>query len=98
MSCRQTASLCAAALDVPRPVTGIRRMPHRGPNNEAPARSQHRASHRSTRQRSQTLLLIGWDWASTSHAVTALDAAGAIVDHWTVGHPEHDLETLLAPL
>jgi transposase len=45
-----------------------------------------------------TLLLIGWDWASTSHAVTVLDAAGAIVGCWTVGHTEHDLETLLAQL
>jgi transposase len=45
-----------------------------------------------------TLLLIGWDWASTSHAVTVLDAAGTIVGCWTVGHTEHDLETLLARL
>jgi transposase len=45
-----------------------------------------------------TLLLIGWDWASTSHAVTVLDAAGAIVGCWTVGHTEHDLEMLLARL
>jgi hypothetical protein len=44
------------------------------------------------------LLLIGWDWASTSHAVTVLDATGAIVGCWTVGHTEHDLEMLLARL
>src|SRR4029453_16693752 len=98
MSCRQTASLSGAALDVPRPVTGIRRMPHRGPNNEAPARSQHRASDGSPRAMEPTLLLIGWDWASTSHAVTVLDAAGAILGCWRVGHTEHDLEMLLARL
>ena len=44
------------------------------------------------------MLLIGWDWASTSHAVTVLDAAGAVVGCWTVGHTEHDLDTLLARL
>jgi hypothetical protein len=45
-----------------------------------------------------TLLLIGWDWVSTSHAVTVLDAARAIVDYWTVAHTEHDLDALLARL
>src|SRR4029450_2778551 len=98
MSCRQTASLIAAALDGPGPATAIRGMPHRGPNNEAPARSQHRASDKSPRAMEPTLLLIGWDWASTSHAVTVLDATGAIVGCWTVGHTEHDLEMLLARL
>jgi transposase len=44
------------------------------------------------------LLFVGWDWASTSHAVTILDPAGTVIDHWTLGHTEHDLDTTLARL
>jgi transposase len=44
------------------------------------------------------VLFVGWDWASTSHAVTVLDQGGTIVDHWTLGHTEHDLDTILARL
>ena len=38
------------------------------------------------------------DWASTSHAVTVLDQGGTLVDHWTLGHTEHDLDTILTRL
>jgi transposase len=41
---------------------------------------------------------VGWDWASTSHAVTILDPVGAVIDRWTLGHTEHDLDTILARL
>ena len=34
-----TASFSAATLDAPRPGTGVRDMPDRGPNNEEPARA-----------------------------------------------------------
>jgi hypothetical protein len=44
------------------------------------------------------LLFVGWDWASTSHAVTILDPAGTVIDHWTLGHTEHDLDTTLTRL
>jgi transposase len=44
------------------------------------------------------LLFVGWDWASTSHAVTILDPAGAVIDRWTIGHTEHDLDTILTRL
>jgi transposase len=44
------------------------------------------------------MLFVGWDWASTSHAVTILDPVGAVIDRWTVGHTEHDLDTILARL
>jgi transposase len=44
------------------------------------------------------LLFVGWDWASTSHAVTIIDPAGTVIDHWTLGHTEHDLDTTLTRL
>jgi hypothetical protein len=44
------------------------------------------------------LLLIGWDWTSTSHAVTILDTAGVIVATWTLSHSQDDLNTTLARL
>jgi Transposase len=44
------------------------------------------------------VLFVGWDWASTSHAVTILDQGGTLVDHWTLGHTEDDLDTILARL
>jgi transposase len=44
------------------------------------------------------LLFVGWDWASTSHAVTILDPARAVIDRWTIGHTEHDLDTVLTRL
>ena len=27
-------------------------------------------------------MLVGWDWASTTHDVTVVDDAGGIVDRW----------------
>jgi transposase len=44
------------------------------------------------------MLFVGWDWASTSHAVTILDPAGAVIDRWTIGHTQHDLDTILVRL
>jgi transposase len=44
------------------------------------------------------LLFVGWDWASTSHAVTILDPAGVVIDRWTIGHTEHDLDAILTRL
>src|SRR6266545_272045 len=44
------------------------------------------------------VLFVGWDWASTSHAVTILDTSGMIMDRWTLGHTESDLDTILARL
>jgi transposase len=40
----------------------------------------------------------GWDWASTSHAVTVVDAAGSVVDGWTCAHTEPDLDATLSRL
>jgi transposase len=44
------------------------------------------------------LLFVGWDWASTSHAVTLMTAQGAVIDRWSFAHTEHDLGTILARL
>jgi hypothetical protein len=44
------------------------------------------------------VLFTGWDWASASHAVTILDAAGEVVDRWVLAHTEQDLDTMLARL
>ena len=44
------------------------------------------------------VLFVGWDSASTSHAVTILDTSGMIMDRWTLGHTESDLDTILARL
>jgi transposase len=44
------------------------------------------------------LLFVGWDWASTSHAVTLMTTQGAVVDRWSFAHTEHDLDTILARL
>jgi transposase len=54
--------------------------------------------HADHDQTETTLLLIGWDWASTSHAVTILDTAGAIVGAWTLSHTQDDLDAALARL
>jgi transposase len=43
-------------------------------------------------------VFVGWDWASTSHAVTVLDTSGTIFDRWTLAHTEHGLDTVLARL
>jgi len=41
-------------------------------------------------------MFVGWDWASTTHAVTVIDEAGTVVDHWTPPHTEAGLaDTLL---
>jgi transposase len=44
------------------------------------------------------VLFTGWEWASASHAVTILDAAGEVVDRWVSAHTEQDLDTMLARL
>jgi hypothetical protein len=36
-------------------------------------------------------MFVGWDWASTTHDVTVLDDAGAVVDRWAFRHTEQDL-------
>src|SRR4051812_6765837 len=44
------------------------------------------------------LLVAGWDWAHTGHAVTVVDPAGRVVDRWTLRHSEPDLANALARL
>jgi transposase len=44
------------------------------------------------------MLVAGWDWAHTSHAVTIIDATGRIVDRWTLDHTEPDLAAALTRL
>jgi Transposase len=36
-------------------------------------------------------MFVGWDWASTTHDLTVLDDAGAVVDRWALRHTEQDL-------
>jgi hypothetical protein len=36
-------------------------------------------------------MLVGWDGASATHAVTVLDDAGVVVDRWAFRHTEQDL-------
>ena len=36
-------------------------------------------------------MFVGWDWASTTHDVTVLDDAGAVVDQWAPPHTEAGL-------
>jgi Transposase len=40
-------------------------------------------------------MFVGWDWASTTHNVTVLDEAGAVVDRWALRHTEQDLAAAL---
>jgi transposase len=40
-------------------------------------------------------MFVGWDWASTTHDVTVLDEAGAVVDRWALRHTEQDLAAAL---
>jgi transposase len=40
-------------------------------------------------------MFVGWDWASTTHDVTVLDDAGAVVDRWALRHTEQDLAAAL---
>jgi transposase len=40
-------------------------------------------------------MFVGWDWASTTHDVTVLDDAGAVVDRWAFRHTEQDLAAAL---
>jgi Transposase len=96
--CRQTASFSPAALDAPRPATGVRRMPHRGPNHEAPATALSPCVDQDGQRLEAAVLFTGWDWASAGHAVTILDAAGEVVDHRVCAHTEQDLDTMLARL
>jgi hypothetical protein len=44
------------------------------------------------------VLFAGWDWASASHAITVIDAAGRVVDRATLAHTEPDLDAALARL
>ena len=43
-------------------------------------------SNRPDTERENTMLFIGWDWASESHDVTVLDEDAATVDRWALGH------------
>jgi transposase len=43
-------------------------------------------------------MFVGWDWASSTHDVTVLDDAGAVVDRWALRHTEHDLAGALGRL
>jgi transposase len=43
-------------------------------------------------------MFVGWDWASTTHDVTVLDEAGAVVDRWAFRHTEQDLAGALERL
>jgi hypothetical protein len=43
-------------------------------------------------------MFVGWDWASTTHDVTVLDDAGAVVDRWALRHTEQDLAGALERL
>jgi hypothetical protein len=43
-------------------------------------------------------MFVGWDWASTTHDVTVLDNAGAVVDHWAPAHTEAGLADTLTRL
>jgi transposase len=40
-------------------------------------------------------MFIGWDWASTTHDVTVLDARGTVVDRWALPHTEQALAAAL---
>jgi len=40
-------------------------------------------------------MFVGWDWASTTHDVTVLNDAGAVVDRWAFRHTEQDLVAAL---
>src|SRR5262245_56349935 len=73
-------------------------MPDRGPNNEEPAQGpRHRGVNH--RLRAETRMnYVGWDWASRSHDVTVVDAAGAVVDRWAFGHTEQGLIAALQRL
>jgi transposase len=43
-------------------------------------------------------MFAGWDWASTTHDVTVIDAAGKIVDRWAPEHTETGLDQTLTRL
>jgi transposase len=43
-------------------------------------------------------MFVGWDWASTTHDVTVLDDAGAVVDQWAPPHTEAGLADTLIRL
>jgi transposase len=44
------------------------------------------------------VLFAGWDWASASHAITIIDAAGRVVDRTTLTHTEAELDAALSRL
>jgi Transposase len=75
--------------------TGVRDPPRRGPNNEEPATraSTNLWSHAAMPEGGQ--MFVGWDWASTTHDLTVLDDAGAVVDRWALRHTEQDLAAAL---
>lgn len=43
-------------------------------------------------------MFIGWDWASQTHDVTAVDPAGTIVGHWAFAHSEAALQRIFNEL
>jgi transposase len=67
--------------------------------NKAPA-NRARSIHELQAQREQERrsMFVGWDWASTTHDVTVLDNAGAVVDHWAPAHTEAGLADTLTRL
>lgn len=43
-------------------------------------------------------MLIGWDWAAETHAVTVMNAAGEIVTSWTLDHTETGIADTISRL
>jgi hypothetical protein len=43
-------------------------------------------------------MFVGWDWASTTHDITVIDATGAVVDRWAPPHTEHGLTQTITRL
>ena len=43
-------------------------------------------------------MFAGWDWASETHDVTVVDAAGEVVDRWALRHDEAGIDATIARL
>lgn len=43
-------------------------------------------------------MFAGWDWASETHDVTVVDAAGEVVDRWALRHDEAGIDATIADL
>ena len=88
---RVTASLVLPPLTRRGPVTGVRDMPDRGPNNETPAAGLDTCGVNYGLPEEACMKFVGWDWASTSHDVTVLDDQGRVVEHWGCAIPSRGL-------